>query len=327
MSRPSSTVGFIKIIEPIEGADRIVRADVACGESGLWSAVVPVGTQLNDTMLVFFPDAIVPKWKDLEFMEKYHWRVRMARFKGVASEVVAIPLPPEYGTMPYGYDMDHITGTTKFEKPIPSGSNQVAHWPTFLRRTDEPNFQSVPDIVESMKDVSVYVTVKFDGCSATIYNAPQQYVEGTKFPKIGICSRNYVVSGGPYAAALAEFLDKVPEGIAIQGEVVGPGVQKNPMGLEKIQFYAFSVFDIPSSTYYNIAGIYNLATSIGMNVVPGVVNAMGVRELGDLRTRFLDVRYPNGELAEGVVVRAESNALDGKGNMLSFKVVNPLYKG
>jgi ATP-dependent RNA circularization protein (DNA/RNA ligase family) len=34
--------------------------------------------------------------------------------------------------------------------------------------------------------------------------------------------------------------------IALQGECVGPGIQKNPMGLEKIDFYVFNVVDIQS---------------------------------------------------------------------------------
>ena len=37
--------------------------------------------------------------------------------------------------------------------------------------------------------------------------------------------------------------------IALQGEICGPGIQKNPLGLDEVQFFVFDIFDIDAQRY------------------------------------------------------------------------------
>ena len=87
-------------------------------------------------------------------MKSHKWRVRMAKFKGVPSECVIVPGAPD---MPPGTDMTEALGVTKHEKPVPAGmgGDAVGAFPSFLPKTDEPNFQTV-DFAELMKRNSVY---------------------------------------------------------------------------------------------------------------------------------------------------------------------------
>ena len=81
-----AVIGRIVETAPIEGADRIQQAVVVCGASGKWTGVVGKNVAVGDTVTVFLQDAVLPPDPRWAFMEKHHWRVRMARFKGMPSE-------------------------------------------------------------------------------------------------------------------------------------------------------------------------------------------------------------------------------------------------
>ena len=81
-----AVIGHIVETASIEGADRIQQAVVECGASGKWTGVVGKDMAVGDTVTVFLQDAVLPPNPRWAFMEKHHWRVRMARFKGVPSE-------------------------------------------------------------------------------------------------------------------------------------------------------------------------------------------------------------------------------------------------
>ena len=94
IDKPRMAVGG-EIVEtfPIEGADRIQRAEVICGESGRWSCVVDRDVPVGTAVVVFMHDAVLqpdPRWT---FMEKHGYRVKMMRLRGCPSEVLAVPDP------------------------------------------------------------------------------------------------------------------------------------------------------------------------------------------------------------------------------------------
>jgi hypothetical protein len=150
MSGPLAVVGRIESVSSIPGADRIQQATVDCGPSGVWSGVVGKDIVLGQVVTVFLQDALLPPDERWAFMEKMKWRVRMCRFKGVPSECLIVPGAPN---ITIGTDMTKALGVTKYEKPIPAGSVDIlGNFPTWISRTDEDNFQRVPELVERMRE-------------------------------------------------------------------------------------------------------------------------------------------------------------------------------
>ena len=110
MTKALAIIGKIIATAPIDGADRIQQATVVCGKSGKWQGVVGKDISIGDIVMVFLQDAILPPDPRWAFMEKHHWRVRMARFKGVPSECLIVP---DGSNMPPGTDMTEALGVTK----------------------------------------------------------------------------------------------------------------------------------------------------------------------------------------------------------------------
>lgn len=122
---------------------------------------------------------------------------------------------------------------------------------------------------------------------------------------------------------------KIPQGFAVQGELVGPGIQKNRLELKEHDFFIFNVFDILEGEFLNFQDMVNFVTQYGLKMVP-------VEETGD------SFGYSLGELLEkakgkyrcpesgrqlksrreGLVVRPQEFRFTQKGNRLSFKVLN-----
>ena len=254
-------VGKIISIEQIEGADFIVAATVVCGEGGKWRGIVQKDQfEVNDKCLVYLPDAIIPPNNDMKFMEKHKWRVKMCRFKGVPSEVLIMPYS---GSENIGFDITSWTGVTKYFKPVPAHLQGLAkgHFPSFIPKTDEPNYQRHPEEVQKLIGQQYYVSEKADGSSTTVYKWKGEF---------GVCSRNLELvedekNGYWMMANKYNLRDKLPEGIAIQFETCGPGIQSNPMGLTEISAFAFGAYNIAERRHLNIDEFYGLCGDLRMS--------------------------------------------------------------
>lgn len=319
-SQSLAVIGQIVAVKAIPGADMIHQVTAHCGSAGTWQGVASKGIGSGAQVLVLLQDALLPQDQRWQFMERHHWRVRMARFKGVPSECVILPLEQ--------FGLDGAPGTsvadqlsvTKYEKPIPAsmGGDAVGAFPSFIPRTDEPNFQTVPELVEKMADGNWYAAEKADGtsCTAWVDEAGQLHV----------CSRNwelkeFTATGAQNAywrAARQYGLERLPWGLALQFEVVGPGIQGNPMGLKGLEARAFSLFDRTACRYASHADLLHECARLGIPTAKavhghGACSADGLRALAA-------IRYANGAHAEGVVIRALDSSW-------SFKVINLAYKG
>lgn len=317
MSKALAVVGRIVETAPIEGADRIQQALVVCGASGKWTGVVGKDIEVGQGVTVFLQDALLPpgdeRWA---FMEKHKWRVRMARFKGVPSECLIVPGAPD---MPPGTDLTEPLGVTKYEKPIPAamGGDAVGAFPSFIPKTDEPNFQTVPEFVDRLADGKWYAAEKADGTSCTVWNDDAG---------MHVCSRNWELrefsasgAGNAYWQVARKYgLDRLPQGVALQFEVVGPGIQGNPMGLASLEARAFSLYDIAAHEYEHVAELMFACGELGIPMAT-VLHIEPKAYTPDELRKLAEIRYPNGKPGEGIVIRAEDSSW-------SFKVINLLYK-
>lgn len=326
-----ATIGQVVEIRPISGADLIVSADIVCGRHGRWKAVVGKDTTVGQQLVVFLQDAILPPDPRWMFLEQSKFRIRVRHIKGAPSECLAMNLE-EYlqGQYQVGDDLTEVIGVKKYEKPIPVTmmGDIIGSFPDFIPKTDESNFQTIPDVFDILKDNYFYVSIKADGTSCTVY----------KDDTLHVCSRNWELreftdqgkTNVYWTVARKYGLDKLPKGYALQFEVVGPGIQGNPMGLDSVEMRAFRLIHFNESGYHgymknsdmeliNICNdhkwpfveiVENLSWFNHVNQYPNITH--------ETLLEWADQKYKNGKPAEGIVIRSSL----GK---FSFKVLNLRY--
>ena len=320
MKRGYAYIGKVNQITPIDGAERVELATVLCGPGGVWRGVVPKGQyQEGDLCVTYLPDAIVPQTEELAFMERHKWRVSMRRFLGVPSEVLIMPNGIQGNV---GDDATDALGVTKYEKPIPANMSGDIYgdFPSFIPKTDEPNFQSVPYLVEAMRGLRYVATLKADGTSCTAYKYDDHF---------GVCSRNWELKPGNnvywQVAEEYQIANVLRDGWAVQFEVVGPGIQGNPMKLDKLEPRLFNLYSIEDRRYSDHYALRTLCSINGMPPVDVIQEGDNFNFTDDELLKLAEVSYRN-KPGEGIVVRPlEERSIEGE--RLSFKVINLLYKG
>lgn len=319
-------IGKVIQIDEIKGADYIVCATVVCGRGGKWQGIVKKHDfECGSLCVVYLPDSIIPPCKSMDFMQATNWRVKMRRFRGAPSEVVIMPYASIIRNnvqfdFCIGFDLTELVGVKKYYKPIPANlaSNAKGNFPVFIPKTDEDNYQRIPEVVGTLQGHPYYVTEKADGSSTTAYKYKGQF---------GLCSRNWELqfkenNGFWQIAQKYDVENKLPEGYAIQWETCGPGIQSNPMGLKEISGFAFSVYNIVEQRYLNMHEFISFCNDIKFPTVK-ILEKNAIFDKLCLTT-IADRQYPNGMPAEGVVIRSINNLLVHK--PISFKVINLNYK-
>lgn len=319
--RVLAVCGQITDILPIEGADFIVQAKVFCGSEGRWSGVVPKEAKVGEKVIVFLQDALLPPDSRWSFMESRHWRVSMARFKGVPSECLIIP-GSEADNVEVGTNLTEVLGVRKYEKPISEAmmGEALGSFPSFIPQTDETNFQASED-VHKMTLEAYYITEKADGTSCTAWVDDDG--------QLHVCSRNLELrelsesgkSNIYWRAARKYSLENLPKDIALQFEVVGPNIQKNRMGLTGLEIRVFLAWDIQERKYLSYQNLKVICRNLGLPMAKclGKFEPSDEEPDADRLQNMAEIRYENGKVGEGIVIRNMSSTW-------SFKVINLLYK-
>lgn len=118
---------------------------------------------------------------------------------------------------------------------------------------------------EDFEEPTYEVTLKLDGSSMTIFRW-----EG----ELRICSRNMELKineenkDNTFVAMALKIGDKIPNGLAFQGEVMGEGVQGNREGFKGHRFFVFDIFDIRDHRYISPVGRRNMCWNLGLEHVP-----------------------------------------------------------
>lgn len=319
-------IGKVIEVKPIENADRIESVNVICGSGGIWWGVAQKNQfAVGDNCEVYLQDSLLPHTERFAFMEKTCWRVRICRFRGALSECLVMPQVLDGAV---GDDVTDISGVTKYEKLLPAniGGELAGFFPSFIPKTDELNVQVVPEMVAALQGKPYYATIKVDGCSATVFKWQGHF---------GVCSRNYELKPSDTNALwlLARQYDlekKLPEGFSVQCETAGPSIQGNPLGLTKIDWQCFNVFDIVNKKYLDgLAASDFCILKLGLPFVePIVTEPIFTMNVDELRVLAEKQVYHNGKPAEGIVVRPtkeETIVIGNEVRRLSFKAVNSLY--
>ncbi len=204
-------------------------------------------------------------------------------------------------------------------------------FPDFLPKTDETRDQVLEPVLERHRGKTFYVTEKLDGTSFTAFLRQGEY---------GICSRNLwvdetdetnilvrVARGLKLEEKLRAVRERVEHDLAIQAEVIGPGIQKNKYALKAVTLRVFNVLNVDAYRLLDHAAMLEVLRELGLESVPQL-GAVVLNHTVDELVAFSEgtsVLNPKVQ-REGVVLRplVEEHDEDLAGR-LSFKAINPKF--
>lgn len=333
--RKLASIQVVNEIRPIENADAI-ECVVILG----WTVVAKKGEfKVGDKCVFFEIDSILPneeKYSFLDYKEEYNgYRLKTVRLRGQLSQGLALPINifdiPE--DIEVGTDLTEQLKIRKYEPPVPEETGAKSSSRVWeIPKTDEERYQSNPALVEALKGKKYYASVKLDGTSTTIilnFNEDDE-------PEVNVCGRNtcYIESANnKYWAVtmkysmkekILDYYNKTGKRLAFQGELIGPKIQGNKMGLTENDLYIFNVWMADGKQPFEKCDLdtsLKIVKDFGLNFVPIELTGEFVYtsdELQDLTKIKYNKYFPNAKPSqniEGLVFRS----IDMK---VSFKVVS-----
>ncbi len=339
--RKLASIKIIDDIQPIEGADMIELAVV-----GGWKVVVAkdVGHKVGDHVIYCEIDSFLPIKPEFEFLRKSSYkkmgdqegfRLRTRKLRNQISQGLMLPLDVLLSTgvssddVYEGLDVTEMLGIQKYEPPIPAqlAGKAKGNFPGFIQKTDEERVQTLTRDYEGWKLQSAhqfYAAEKLDGSSATFYLRDGQF---------GVCSRNLelveVEDNTFWKVAremkIEEKLRELGRNIAIQGELIGEGVQGNPYKIKGHTVRFFNVFDIDTFQRLGLRDLTDIIVDIfGFQTVPIIEAPFTLPEtVGDLLQIAEGKSVLNSQTErEGLVIRSLDNTISFKAISNKFLLKN-----
>lgn len=279
--RKLASIQKIKYIKPIEGADNIETVGILG-----WECVSKKGEfQPDDICLYIEIDSLLPEIPEFEFLRKSCWnesfkkfRLKTIKLKKQISQGLALPISvfPKLVGLNVGDDVTQLLGIEKYEPPIPAaivGDARKFVWP--ISKTDEVRVQLDDEykFIETLTGRPYYISLKLDGTSSTFLIDP-------KDETFHVCGRNYsyqnkkahsfwqIAERYNIEQGLREINEKYGVYIAIQGECLGPGIQKNKLGLQYSDLYIFNVINIKENKRFCLKDSLEIAKQLNIKFVP-----------------------------------------------------------
>lgn len=341
--RKLASIRRIARLEPINGADSIELAHV----DG-WQSVVRKNEYSQGDQVIYVeidswvPIVLAPFLRRGGGVRTYNdvdgERVRSIKLRGVLSQGLILPLhilPPDMDSslMFDGSDVSSVLGIQKWEAPIAANlAGKVrGNFPSLVPKTDQERVQNIAKELEE----NIYagnrryykhfeITEKLEGTSCTFYLS----FEG----EFHVCSRNLSLVEDPtntlWEIARRHDIESKMRlhnlyGFAIQGEVIGPGVQKNPYQLSQPEFFVYDVYNTIAHMYLPARHRYLIQKSMQLQHVPVLEH----RVFGDSFNSIEEILlYAEGKSAlnrkqerEGVVFKEISQS------RFSFKAISNKY--
>ncbi|PRP84212.1 hypothetical protein PROFUN_08412 [Planoprotostelium fungivorum] len=340
--RPLAYVQIISDLKPIEGADMIEVATVLG-----WQVVVKKG------QYEFFID---------DKLDRNNFRIKTIKLRGQISQGYCIRLTTlethphrrltlhsdgtgeekhhyltdedtkEQISLAIGSDLTSLIGIKKYEIPdvgvrLAGNAGPRGNFPSFLRKTDQERIQNNPHYTTSLADVDFEVSEKLEGSSVTAF-----YKDG----KYGVCSRNLELRTDDDTATpvrvlnglgVGELLSKYAKNVALQGELIGPGIQKNIYNLTSHRWVVFDVYLIDHERYTTAAERIEILNEINYpDRVPVLEKSwkFGGKTVGEVVKMAEGISaLKKGQQREGIVFK--SNSLGRRGDPVSFKAISNVY--
>jgi len=334
-------------LNPIEGADAI-----ECAVVGGWKVVAQKGLYTVGNFAVYFeidswiPTELAPflsKGKEpREFEGVKGERLRTIKLRGQLSQGLLMPLSEIYDHVggqifgeicaEEGADLTELLGIKKWEKPMNAQLAGVCkgNFPSLIPKTDQERCQNLKKEIVAANEAGLKfeITEKLEGSSMTVYQIKGEF---------GVCSRNMDLKetegNSFWATARKDGIQEKMAAVdpywdfAIQGELIGPGIQGNIYNLKECEFRVFDVYNIQAGEYMLPQDRRRLIEKMGLKHVPVLAAAadmydtLGITDIPQLLT-FAEGKSVMGDITgperEGVVFKQ----VDGG---MSFKAISNKY--
>ena len=340
MARKLVTIRKISEIRPIPDADSIELVIV----DG-WQCVAQkaMNYKVGDYVFYFEIDSFLPFSKpEFEFLRPKDGRItvfngveghrlRTIKLRKQLSQGLLIPVPLDH--IGAGFvdpddteaDYSEYWGVQLYEKPLPEqlAGTVRSTFPSFIHKTDQERIQNMFNILQrrlsTNPDEEFEITLKLDGSSMTVYRRDDDY---------GVCSRNLSLKENDdntfwrvaKKEGLIEFLEKTGRNLALQGELMGEGVQGNMESLIGNYFFLFDIFDIDQGKYLLPAERMALIEGSGIRHAP----VLKISKVNHFKSNDDFLKYAEGpslcaKVREGVVFKSMTDP------DFSFKVISNAF--
>lgn len=336
-------------VQKIEEVVEIPEADKICAyKINGWTVVDSKHKYSVGELVVFceidswMPNSIAPFLTPVDRFPKEYLGVKGEKLKtkklrGVISQGLLLPITHEMNVefshtffnfdcaryLQEGDDVSELLGIVKYDPPLPAQLTGQAkgNFPSLVPKTDQERIQGI----KLEKYYGEYeVTEKLEGSSMTCYLDQDSNFE--------VCSRNLSLkedqNNSFWKAALMynireKMLDNDLQGLAIQGELIGEGIQGNIYNLKGVDFYVYDIYDTKQGKYLSSKERVDICAKLGLKHVPILDTYFISGELGT-KTHLLVMAEDFSKLnpkqqREGVVFKN----LDDPSK--SFKIVSNRY--
>ena len=258
--RKLATIRKIDLIRPILDADAI-----ECAVVGGWTVVIKKGDFKAGDLAIYceidswIPTDLAPFLSKGKEPREYNGvrgeRLRSVKLRGQLSQGLLLDrfvALDKVGEIHEGMDMSDLLNIVKYEAPVPAclAGKARGMFPSFIPRTDQERIQNLTTELSNWVALGLTweLTEKLDGSSMTVYvNADDS----------GVCSRNlnlYDTEGNTlwqvaHRDQIITAIQDSQRNIAIQGELIGEGIQGNPYKIKGQSFYVFDIYDIDKRSY------------------------------------------------------------------------------
>lgn len=348
-----ATVERILNVRPHPNADKLDLIDILG-----WQVVSQKGQgHVPGNLVVYINiDSIVKPHEVFKFLESSNYRIKTVRLRGEVSNGLILPLSVlslfdpslDLNKFNEGDDISEIIGAKHYEKQIDAKIAGFAkgNLPKFLRKTDEDNARNYKGALNEMilncgkQPENFYVTQKIDGSSASFY------YDGENF---GVCSRSLDLKEDDqnvfwrmfYKYNIKEVLTSIYQSmkpnsphklnVFIQGEVYGPKINGNQLGETEVKFAFFNIgynYNDNNITMelLDFDSLVSINSQFNLPMVP-ILDFNQEVNLENLIAFANKQKYPNGNNAEGIVIRPKQPFYSTILNKFaSLKVMNEFYK-
>jgi RNA ligase (TIGR02306 family) len=332
--RKLASIRKIDAIKPIPNADSIELAIV-----GGWKVVVKKGEFSPGDLGIYIEiDSWVPH-ELAPFLSKgepkiYNGvpgeRLCTVKLRGQISQGLLLPVSVLGAHGEEGDDVTKALGILKWEPPQKSMGGTMREtlgipFPAEIPKTEQERVQNLT-IEDIRKHGEIYnTTEKLDGASCTFYL--------DRDGGFHVCSRNMDLKRDEnnlyWRVAIDLDIERTMREqflhtLAVQGEIIGPSVQENRYKRDKLEFYAFDLYDASGLGHYKNPAYFNRCMRLWF---PNILTVPEDQEIKIAKYVVIEdlLRMAEGESKiakvprEGLVIRSIGD------ERFSFKVISNNY--
>lgn len=310
--RNLASVVTISATRPIPGKDRI---QVASFKELGYEAIVGIDLKVGDIVAFIQEGSILPETKTWEFLRARSYKPSLKGFLikpikmfgiqswGLTVELKDLGLPEnEWKKLKPGDNLTSRLNIRKKEDDTPEAVDNSSAIVRFFRKlflpknlldstfpshliskSDETTIQNCPEVLENFKDSEVYVTLKLEGQSMTaIYDNKKKFY---------VCSRNIAFRTPnrqqlwTYAketdlqSKLKHYCKKHHTHLAIQGELLGPGIQNNIYCFDRYNWRIYAIKNLDTHKWLSIGEMLEVCKELELSTVPLIASNIKMSKL------------------------------------------------